>query len=153
MPIGDYCHKPAVTISAGATVRAAAQLMQREGLGSLAVVDGDRPVGIVSDRDLVLETLCHRLDPGAVTVGEIASGPLVTLSQDAPVREAARRIRRQALRRLGVVDGNGALVGILAADDLVSLAAAELSALAVAIQTQAPAEGAGAGAEVGGRAS
>jgi CBS-domain-containing membrane protein len=73
-----------------------------------------------------------------VTVEEIASRPLVTVDQDAPVREAVRVIRRHAVRRLPVVDDKGQLVGIVAADDLLSLAAAELGGLAVAVRSQSP---------------
>lgn len=138
MPIGDYCEKPAGTVCGGDTVRAAAQRMRDEGLGSLVVVKDGRPIGIVTDRDIVIESLCNRLDPGAAKVDEIASRPLVTVEQDTPVREAARVIRRHAIRRLPVVDEKGQLVGIVAADDLVSLAAAELSGLAVAIRSQSP---------------
>jgi len=138
MPIGDYCEKPAATVRGDETVRAAAQRMKQEGLGSLVVVTAGRPVGIVTDRDLVLETLGNRLDPGSVTVEEVASRPLVTVEQDAPVREAVRVIRRHAVRRLPVVDDKGQLVGIVAADDLLSLAAAELGGLAVAVRSQSP---------------
>ena len=138
MPIGDYCEKPAASVRGDETVRAAAQRMKREGLGSLAVVTDGRPVGIVTDRDLVLETLCNRLDPGSVKIEEIASRPLVTVEQGAPVREAIGMIRRYAVRRLPVVDDKGQLVGIVAADDLLSLAAAELAGLAAAVRTQSP---------------
>lgn len=138
MPIGDYCEKPAATVLGSETVRAAAQRMRDEGLGCLAVVADGRPTGIVTDRDLVLETLSERLDPGAVRVDEIVSRPLVTIEQETPVREAVRMIRRHAVRRLPVVDDKGQLVGIVAADDLLSLAAAELSGLAVAVRAQAP---------------
>jgi CBS domain-containing protein len=112
--------------------------MKHEGLGSLAVVVDGRPVGIVTDRDLVLETLGNRLDPGSVTVEEIASRPLISVDQNAPVREAVRMIRRHAIRRLPVVDEEGDLVGIVAADDLLALAAAELGGLAVAVRAQFP---------------
>jgi CBS domain-containing protein len=112
--------------------------MKQEGLGTLAVVADGRPVGIVTDRDLVLETLGKQLDPGAVRVEEIALRSLVTIDQDAPVREAARMIRRHAVRRLLVVDDKGQLVGIVAVDDLLSLAAAELGGLAVAVRAQSP---------------
>jgi CBS domain-containing protein len=138
MPIGDYCQEPAATICGAETVRTAAQRMRDEGLGSLAVVVEGRPVGIVTDRDLVLETLGHRLDPGCVKVEEIASKPLVSIDQNAPVREAVRIIRRHAIRRLPVVDDDGELVGIVAADDLFSLAAAELGGLATAVRSQSP---------------
>ncbi|MEN8184393.1 MAG: CBS domain-containing protein [Myxococcota bacterium] len=138
MPIGDYCVKPAATIRGDETVRVAAQRMKNEGLGSLAVVADGRLIGIVTDRDLVLETLCNRLDPGSLRIDEIASRPLVTVEQNAPVRDAARMIRRHAVRRLPVVDDKGQLVGIVAADDLLSLAAAELGGLAVAVRSQSP---------------
>ncbi len=138
VPIGDYCERPAATVSGSETVRAAAQRMKQEGLGTLAVVADGRPVGIVTDRDLVLETLGKQLDPGAVRVEEIALRSLVTIDQDAPVREASRMIRRHAVRRLLVVVDKGQLVGIVAVDDLLSLAAAELGGLAVAVRAQSP---------------
>lgn len=141
MPIGDYCERPVATVSGSETVRAVAQRMKQEGLGSLAVVVDGRPVGIVTDRDVVLETLGKRRDPGSLRVQEIARRSLVTIDQEAPVREAARMIRRYAVRRLPVVDDKGQLVGIVAADDLLSLAAAELGGLAVAVRAQCPSRG------------
>lgn len=155
MPIGDYCQKPAATVRGDETVRAAAQRMKHEGLGSLVVVSEGRPVGIVTDRDVVIETLCNRLDPGSVKVEEIVRGSLVTVEQDTPLREVVRTIRRHAVRRLPVVDDKGQLVGIVAADDLVSLAAAELGGIAVAVRAQAPSPSSQTGSpgDPGGRTS
>jgi CBS domain-containing protein len=138
MTIADYCQKPAASVGGEETVRAAAQRMSQEGLGSLVVVKEGAPDGIVTDRDLMIETLCNRMDPGNVRVAEIASGPLVTVGQEAPVREAVRIIRRQGVRRLPVVDEKQQLVGIVAADDLLQLFAGELSGLAVAVRAQSP---------------
>jgi CBS domain-containing protein len=138
MPIGDYCERPAATVLGSDSVRSAAQRMKLAGVGSLVVVRDGQPVGLVTDRDLVLETLCKRLDAGAIRVEEIASRPLVTVNQDAPVREAIRLMSRRGVRRLPVVDDKGEIVGIVAADDLTTLAITELSALAVAIGAQAP---------------
>ncbi len=138
MPIGDYCQKPAATVRGDETIHAAATRMKQERIGSLAVVEERRPVGIVTDRDVVLETLCKLLDAGSVKVGEIASRPLVSIEQDAPVREAVRMIRRHGVRRLPVVDEKGQLVGIVTGDDLLSLVAGELNGLTVAVHTQTP---------------
>jgi CBS domain-containing protein len=138
MPIGDYCQKPAATVRGDETIHAAATRMTQERIGSLAVVEEGRPVGIVTDRDVVLETLCKPLDPASVKVGEITSRPLVSIEQDAPVREAARMIRRHGVRRLPVVDEKGQLVGIVTGDDLLSLVAGELNGLTVAVHTQTP---------------
>jgi len=138
VPVEDYCEKPASTISGSETVRAAAQRMKREGLGSLVVVTDGRPNGIVTDRDIVLRTLCRRLDPGSVRVDEIASHPLVTIDQQSSIEEAVRVIRHHAVRRLPVVDEKGVLVGMLAADDLLALAVDELSGLTAAVRAQRP---------------
>lgn len=141
MPISDYCEKPVASIGAEETVRAAAQRMRLAGLGSLPVVKDGRAIGIITDRDLALETLCKRLDPNAVRVEEVASRSLVTIEQNASVREAVRLMRRHALRRLPVVDEKQQLVGIVSSDDLVSLIAGELSGVVLAIRAQAPASG------------
>jgi CBS domain-containing protein len=138
MPIDDYCEKPAATVLGSETIRAAAQQMKNAGLGSLVVVADGRPQGIVTDRDLVLGALCNRLDPGAVTVAEIASHPLVSIEQESSVGEAVRMIHQHAVRRLPVVDDKGELVGIVAADDLLSIAAEELNGLSAAVRAQRP---------------
>jgi CBS domain-containing protein len=138
MAIVDYCQRPAATVLASESVRSAAQRMKLAGLGCLVVVEDGRPAGIVTDRDLVLEILGKRLDASAVRVGELMSKPLVTIHQDAPVREAVRLMGRRGLRRLPVVDDKGDLVGLVAADDLAVLAIGELSSLVVAIGAQAP---------------
>jgi CBS domain-containing protein len=138
MAIVDFSQRPATTVLASDSVRSAAQRMKLAGLGSLIVVEDGRPVGIVTDRDLVLEILGKRLDASAVRVGEVMSKPLYTVHQDAPVREAVRLMARRGVRRLPVVDDKGEVVGVVAADDLAMLAIGELSSLVVAIGAQAP---------------
>ena len=93
-----------------------------------------RPNGIVTDRDIVLRTLCRRRDPGTVRVEEIASHPLATIDQQRSIAEAVRVIRHHSVRRLPVVDEKGVLVGMLAADDLLALAVGELSGLTAAVR-------------------
>ena len=138
MAIVDFSQRPATTVLASDSVRSAAQRMKLAGLGSLIVVEDGRPVGIVTDRDLVLEILGKRLDASAVRVGEVMSKALYTVHQDAPVREAVRLMARRGVRRLPVVDDKGDVVGVVAADDLAMLAIGELSSLVVAIGAQAP---------------
>jgi len=138
MPVGDYCERPARTIGSEESVRAAAQRMEKEGVGCLVVVEDNRPTAVVTDRDLALETLCNRLDAALVRVGEVAGPSVVTVPADAPLAEAARVIRRHGLRRLPVVDDKGDLVGVIAADDLMRVAVGELSGLAAAVAVQVP---------------
>jgi CBS domain-containing protein len=138
MSVRHYCQPSVCTIGPEETVRAAAQQMEKEGVGCLVVAESGRPVGMLTDRDIVLETLCRKLDAGAVRVSEIAKHPVLTIAQDAPLVEAARLIRQYAVRRLPVVDEKGELAGLLAVDDLMLLAVGELAGLATVVRRQAP---------------
>ena len=142
MLVRDCCERPVCSIGPGEKVRAAAQKMEKEGVGCLVVTEANRPTAIVTDRDVVLEILCKRLDAGLVRVSEIARHSVVTVHEDAPLIEAARLIGRHGLRRLPVVNEEDEVVGVIAADDLMRLVVDELSALAgtVAAQARPPAE-------------
>ena len=111
--------RDAVTLSPRATVSEAARLMEDENVGSVVIVEDDKPVGIVTDRDLVLKVLRHRLDPDAMQLVAIMRDHVVTAPEDLPLDEAAWRMREHAVRRLPVVDADGKLVGIVTLDDLV----------------------------------
>ncbi len=100
-----------------ATVVDAARTMAQEDVGPVPIVDGDRLVGIVTDRDLVVRVLAEGRDPNSTTVGEIASGDLVTVQPDTDVGEALELMSQQQVRRLLVAEGDR-LVGIVAQADV-----------------------------------
>ena len=105
------------SIETGASVVDAARLMANEDVGSLPVVDGGALVGMVTDRDLVVQVLAKDLDPGKVTVSEVASeNPVVTGPEDS-LDSALQRMAQEQVRRLPVVE-DGRLVGILAQADV-----------------------------------
>lgn len=126
----------AQTIEPTATARAAAKRMEKEGIGSLVVVEGERPVGIVTDRDLALEILGERRDASLVQVGEIAATRPVTIAETASVPDAIDLLRRHGLRRLPVVDAEGNLAGIVTRDDLLRFLATEIGELAEVLRRQ-----------------
>lgn len=126
----------AQTIEPAATARAAAKRMEKEGIGCLVVVDGQRPVGIVTDRDIVLEVLAERRDAGLVQVGEIAARNPVTIPDTASVPDAIALLRRHGVRRLPAVDATGNLAGIVTQDDLLRLLATEIGELAEVLRRQ-----------------
>ena len=112
-----------------ASVWDAAALMRAGGIGGVVVVEEDRLCGIVTDRDIVVRVLADGGDPAAVTVGEICSRDLATISPEATVDDAVQVLRERAVRRLPVLDEDGAVVGIVTIGDL-AVARDRTSALA-----------------------
>lgn len=134
MPVGEICNREVVVAERTTTIVEAARLMRRYHVGDLVVVDevqGRRvPVGMVTDRDMVVEVIAREQPFASCTVSAIMSATVVCVPETAGVIEAIQLMRSHGVRRVPVVDAGGALVGILAADDLLDLLAEELSALA-----------------------
>ncbi|MDQ3162139.1 MAG: CBS domain-containing protein [Actinomycetota bacterium] len=105
------------TVAAGTSAQEAARLMQSEDVGSIPIVDGDRLIGIVTDRDIATRLVAEGKGP-ETTVGEIASQALVTIDPQQSLDEAARLMGEHQLRRLPVCEEDGKLVGILAQADI-----------------------------------
>lgn len=137
MLVGESCNREVVVVAADAAIDEAARLMREYHVGDLVVVDdgGDKrhPVGIVSDRDLVIEVLAEGVALDAVNVGDIMSRELLTVAENEELFDTVRRMREQGVRRVPVVDRDRALVGILAVDDLIDLMAEQLNNLVALI--------------------
>jgi CBS domain-containing protein len=142
MPVGTYVYRTPHTVAAHETARAAAQLMERESIGCVVLVEEDRPVGLVTDRDIALRILGGRLDPSRVCVGELARWPPIFVSAKASLSEAVRVMRLHRVRRVLVVDLAGKLVGLLCADDVLRLLSTEVAELAEALRKQLSGTGA-----------
>ena len=140
MPVGEICNRDVIIVRREDTILAAAKLMRQNHVGDVVVVDekdGSRlPVGIVTDRDLVVEIMATELDQKVITAGDIMIEELVTVKENLGVFEAMQYMRAKAIRRLPVVDERGALVGILTLDDLLQLLSEELVAIARLITSQ-----------------
>ena len=95
----------------------AAKLMKQEDVGSVPIVDGERLVGMVTDRDIVIRGIADGSDPHAVKVGDIASRDVVTVRPDDDLDEAMRLMAQHQVRRLPVFD-DGHLVGVVATADV-----------------------------------
>ena len=104
--------------------------MRKHHVGALVVVDGlesSRPVGIVTDRDLVLALMAEGLDPEVFSVGDIMSLELVVASPEMNAMDAVQLMRINRLRRIVIVDNTGQLVGIVPMEDLLELLTRELA--------------------------
>jgi CBS domain-containing protein len=137
MAIGEICSRDVFFVRRSETVALAARLMRDKHIGSLVVADeqeGRRvPVGMITDRDIAVGVVALGLDPEATLV-EVAMRPEVfCIREDEGVGRAVSLMRGNAVRRLPVVNAAGALVGVLAADDLLELLGEELAGLSAAV--------------------
>lgn len=140
MKIGDVCNRLVIDVTEDEPVRRAAELMRKYHVGTLVVTAfGDEqraPTGIVTDRDIVVETTASGIDPEEVTVGDIMTDKVVVATEDDEVPDVLEMMRKKGIRRLPVVDSKGALVGILAVDDLLQICADNLGAMAAIVGGQ-----------------
>jgi CBS domain-containing protein len=106
------------TVKVGDTIVEAAKVMRGEDSGIAPIVDGDRLVGVLTDRDIVTRVIAAERDPKVVKVEEIASLNLVTVDPDQGLEEALRLMAQHQIRRLPVVEEDGRLIGIVAHADV-----------------------------------
>lgn len=114
----------------------AAQLMRKHHVGALVVVDAaekSRPVGILTDRDLVLALMAEGLAPEVFTAGDIMSVELVQANPEMDAMDAVALMRRHRLRRLVIVDEAGRLTGVVTMEDILELLTRELADLAAGV--------------------
>jgi CBS domain-containing protein len=134
MTIGEICNRETIFVTRETSINEVARLMREKHVGDLVVVEekGVRriPVGMVTDRDLVIEILAKDASPESVTVGDVMSNDLLTAQETDDTYLTMQRMRAKGVRRLPVVDAGGTLVGIVTIDDFLDLLASELTALA-----------------------
>ena len=106
------------TVDQNATVVDAARVMKERDTGIVPIVDGDRLVGTVTDRDIALKVVAEGRDPQSTKVSEVASTNLVTVEPSQDLDEALRLMAKHQVRRLPVVDDDGTLVGIVSQADV-----------------------------------
>lgn len=128
MKVRDLSRRSGLAVGPERTIHDVAALMESAGVGSVAVIDGDELIGIVTDRDLVRRGLAKGLPPDSRVDG-LMSSPVVTIDADADAHDAFRCFRESAVRRLAVTDA-GAFVGTVTVDDLLVDLAADLADLA-----------------------
>ncbi|HXG53143.1 MAG TPA: CBS domain-containing protein [candidate division Zixibacteria bacterium] len=136
MSVERICSKAVVTISPIATILEAAKLMHSKHVGCLVVVDESRPVGILTDRDIVLKVIAKEKNPGTTTVGQVMTPNPTMINVNYDVLDAVRLMRSRGVRRLPVVDERRRLLGIVTMDDVLRAFGAEVGDLAGAVQKE-----------------
>lgn len=140
MNAGEICNRDVVIAEPDMGVVQAAQLMRQYHVGSLVVCTWQgpkrKPVGMLTDRDLTVAILAKELDPATLTVGEVMPAELYTVREEDSVADVLRVLRERGVRRLPVVDREGALVGIVTLDDMLDIAAEQLNDIAASIRRE-----------------
>ncbi|MGK2951011.1 MAG: CBS domain-containing protein [Thiobacillus sp.] len=134
MAVGEICTRQVVIAEKSNTVKEAVQLMRNYHVGDVMVVEAreghNYPVGIVTDRDIVVAVVAAGVEPDAVTVGEIMGPELATVQENEGLYETIHTMRAKRVRRMPVVDREGGLLGIVTLDDLLNLLAGEMTEMA-----------------------
>ena len=137
MTIAEICTRDVVVATRDITVRNAAKLMREYHVGCIVLVEEQggkrKPCGILTDRDIVVAVTALGLDAEVIRAGDVAAKELLELSETAGIAETVAVMRMKGVRRLPVVDKNGTLIGIIAADDVLGLLAEELQGLATMV--------------------
>lgn len=140
MSAGEYCNRDVVVIDKSAPVREAVNLMRGNHVGDVVVVEKQAdmvvPLGILTDRDIVVEILAEDVDLDAVNVGDVMSYQLVTVSEETKLLDAIKLMRINGVRRLPVVNKQAGLEGILSVDDLLELIVEQLTDIASLVSNE-----------------
>lgn len=140
MTVQSICNPNVATIDGEADVAQAAVLMRQEHVGDLIVTeqrDGATwPVGVITDRDIVVEIVAKGVEPSAVRVGDTIKRALVSVGENNGIEFALRQMRHSGVRRVPVVDTEGRLVGVLSIDDVIDHLATQLGHVAGTIRFQ-----------------
>jgi CBS domain-containing protein len=131
MSAGEYCNRDVVIVSKDEPVSAAIELMRSHHVGDVVVVETIEetmmPVGILTDRDIVLEILAEGVDLDAVAIVDVMSYELVTVTEKTTLIDTIKLMRDKGVRRIPVVNEKGGLEGLLSVDDILELLAEQLT--------------------------
>lgn len=135
-PLQDMLNRDVITIVPSAPVSEAAYLMMREDIGSLIVVDDQMfPIGIVTDRDLVVSAIAEGKDPEEAIVEEVMTKDVVYVEEETNILDILSTMSEYSIRRMPVTK-DGRLTGIVSVDDLIVVIATELIDLAMAVSSK-----------------
>jgi len=121
MLVRDVMSSPVITVDEDATANRVAELMEKHELGCIIVTSKEgKPIGIITERDLVTRVLAKNVKPDTLKAKDVMTTPLITIEPDETISEAARKMSRLNIRRLGVVY-KGQLIGILSSKDILAV--------------------------------
>ncbi len=127
MKLRDVMNKNAITVTPEATALVVAKKIRDANIHSVMITEGDKLVGMITDRELVLKVMAEGKNPVEVRVGEIMVTDVITVEPDVPIIDVAKLMEEHSLVRLPVVDKDSRVVGMVSIVDLPVIAAATAS--------------------------
>jgi signal-transduction protein with cAMP-binding, CBS, and nucleotidyltransferase domain len=139
MGVVKCCREQVVAVSPDTPTTDIARTMGDKNVGSVVVISGDsKPLGILTDRDLVTRVLAQEKNPGEVRAEGIMTRDVVTFHDSMGIYEAIQKMTDVGIRRMPIVDDGGRLIGIVTMDDIVRMLGEEMAAIAKNIEKQSP---------------
>lgn len=140
MKVAECCKRAVVSIDSSASIADAAKLMRERHVGFLIVFEAEdalrRPIGVLTDRDIVLQVIARDIDPHALTAADVMTRQPLIASEADDLGDVLQAMRLATIRRVPVVDARGGLTGVLAIDDAVELITGLLCDVSVTIKNQ-----------------
>ncbi len=118
LTVGDIMRKEVVVLPTTSSIQEAAKLMAANKVGSVVVIDRNEAKGIVTERDIVRKVVAEGRDPQG-ELSEILSSPLIVITPETSIKEAAEAMRNNNVRRLPIIDDNKYLVGMITDRDII----------------------------------
>lgn len=134
--LGKVCTKPVVTAAANMTVAEAARVMRVKNVGTVVVVNAGRPIGVLTDRDIVTDVVAQGKDPDAVRLNDVMRKRPAVIAAELGIFDAVRAFAKTGVRRLPVVARDGKMLGIITMDDVLMLLGNEMGHIASALSAE-----------------
>jgi len=139
MGLVKCCREQVVAVSPDTPAVEVARIMGEKNVGSVVIVTGDnRPVGVITDRDLTIRVMAQEKNPGEVRAEDIQTRDVITFQDSMGIYEAIQKMTAEGIRRMPVVDDTGRLIGIVTMDDIIRMLGEEMAAIAKNIEKQSP---------------
>lgn len=138
MSVGRVCTRTVITAHPEDTVTAAAQRMASYDVGTLIILEERRPIGIITDRDLVVRALAKGYDPATTSLQSLMTRNVISVPDHTSLEDALALMRGYQIRRLVIVNSNQELVGIFTLDDMLALLGEEQQAIAGLMRAMRP---------------
>ena len=140
MSAGEYCNREVIIVEPTVSVTEAAELMRHHHVGDLVVIEKEGeeaiPIGIITDRDIVIEVMAQKLNPDSLTVKDIMSTDPVRVAETVSLLDTLELMKQRGVRRVLVVADSGGLQGLLSADDAVELIAEQINDLTQLVERE-----------------